>query len=787
MSDGIVTITWNDPPPANQPPDSVSDLQINDKPETDAMATKAVNWVDISALLQDPEKQACHLLVWLSSNSAFPAHRTFTSPAVASGKRATLRVTDLLQNTRYYGRAWAVDSQGLRSTHFNTFNFWTNRNPTAPKLTAPGDNVQFLSSLSMTFAWDHVDPDPDDPQAGFQYRYRVSAGPSYPAGPWHLLSFPDRAEEQWVSDPLFFKSSTFYDWTVRTKDVHNRWSPWADPRSFFAIGTTAPPLLVDPTGDIAVDVAKTVVFLWRFRTPLAGKSQSRADIRWRAVGADDSAWITTLGQVDPDPPGHFGRWAFDPDTLAPQINYEWQIRTYDSASSPVSDWSESGTFWSLLTPGGGVPEPPEDDPDAVLGTLGCGSYRVFAYARGGTQMLGELTPVTGLTFFRVRDDISHANLKVTGFGADCGDLMKRIRCWMHEIVIFRDGQRVWEGPITRITYTADGCEFEAQDVMVYLYRRVMRQGFNDAYRIIDGVEIGLPTVVERAMRIAMNALAPFDPNVLPYLTALMFDDDARESRVVPDYSQTAWEQIDDLAATAGLDYTTVGRRIMLWDTHRSIGRLPLMTDGDFSEPPVVSEYGMQLCNYSAVTNGSGLWSAVRPFGEDEPNEFYGMVELLASAYGEAQGAADTTLTQAAKERLLQAMKEQARRNVANRWPTPLIVRVPDNSTLSPDINLTFDQLVPGVWIPVHSRGTLREVGQWQKLDRVTVAIDPDKGEQISVIMSPAPNGGQDPDQAGSGGDEGVNPDGETVSDEDVWFSGGSGLSPWRTIVPGEGP
>ena len=71
--------------------------------------------------------------------------------------------------------------------------------------------------------------------------------------------------------------------------------------------------------------------------------------------------------------------------------------------------------------------------------------------------------------------------------------------------------------------------------------------------------------------------------------------------------------------------------------------------------------------------------------------------------------------------------------------------MPDNATINPDVNLGFDQLVPGVWIPVRATGTLREVSQWQKLDAVAVEQTGDSGERIMVTMSPAPNGGVDPD------------------------------------------
>jgi hypothetical protein len=52
--------------------------------------------------------------------------------------------------------------------------------------------------------------------------------------------------------------------------------------------------------------------------------------------------------------------------------------------------------------------------------------------------------------------------------------------------------------------------------------------------------------------------------------------------------------------------------------------------------------------------------------------------------------------------------------------------------------------VPGVWIPLRATETIREVSQWQKLDSMDVEQNA-SGEKITVVMSPAPNAGQDPD------------------------------------------
>jgi hypothetical protein len=253
-------------------------------------------------------------------------------------------------------------------------------------------------------------------------------------------------------------------------------------------------------------------------------------------------------------------------------------------------------------------------------------------------------------------------------------------------------------------------------------------------------------VVERGSQIILNALAYDDPNVLAYLTPLSGPTDARTSRAVKDFVKTAWEEVDDLAANAGLDYTAIGRRIALWDTHRPIGRLPEMRDGDFGDSPIVTEYGMSAANVFGVTNNNGVWGlATKGLDANGLPGPEGFLEQLASAYGETEGTGtEQTLTREAIKKLRETMTRQAQKNISHRHPAPLVVRVPDNTTLNPDLNLGISQIVPGVWIPLRSTGTIREVSQWQKLDSMEVTQD-STGEKITVVMSPAPNGGADPD------------------------------------------
>ena len=75
----------------------------------------------------------------------------------------------------------------------------------------------------------------------------------------------------------------------------------------------------------------------------------------------------------------------------------------------------------------------------------------------------------------------------------------------------------------------------------------------------------------------------------------------------------------------------------------------------------------------------------------------------------------------------------------------MVVRIPDNTSLSPDTPVTIQQLAPGVAIPLRSVGTLRQVRGLQKLDSVTVE-EVAGTETITITLSSfsRDDGGEDP-------------------------------------------
>lgn len=670
----------------------------------------------------------------------------------ATGGISTAHIGGLLANRLYHGRVYAQDNRQQFSNGFNSFSFWTNRPPDAPVLVSPENDSEFDSSGTLAFDWTTSDPDAEsghpETQSNFAFRYRIAQTDTAvrPHGPKPVEIHPWVQVNSPTSDTFYsfpaanLTPGRWYEWQVASADPLGLWSEWSEINNFYINAIALPPTPLSPSSGEAIYAAENNVFEWQFNTSIADETQVTVDIRFRAVGASDADWETITG--DTGEPGSGNRWLILAETFTEGVHYEWQARVHTS-NSTISAWSNSALFWAVRLPVV-APDIIPIDVTRMQEALGQYNNRVYVYKRGGQILVGEIAPIFDVQWDRKRDDRGFCTLHLNEWDPETRDMLRSLKPWAHELVVFRNGVRCWEGPITRISGNREALEIEAQDVMAYVYRRLMRSGYNDSYQIIAGNQIGLHTVVYRAQRIITNALIYDDPNVLPYLTPINNPGDAIQSRVVKAYTKTAYDEVDDLAAHAGLDYSVSGRRIILNDTHRPIARLPELGDGDFSDPPVVTIYGMSFATDFGVTNNNGYYGLATRY--DSTLSETGHIEQLASEYGESDptgsGLDDLTPEQIAA--LIQTLTEQAERNIAPRFPMPVVVRVPDNSSLDPGVNLGINQLIPGVWAPLRCEEGLVQASQWQKLDSMSVHQDKD-GEKITVVFSPAPNGGADPD------------------------------------------
>jgi hypothetical protein len=368
--------------------------------------------------------------------------------------------------------------------------------------------------------------------------------------------------------------------------------------------------------------------------------------------------------------------------------------------------------------------------------LHCERHTAFLYDRGATTLLGTLGPLSKVEWERLRDDISAASVTIAERSHECNTTLGLAAAGRSELVIYRGDERVWEGPITHIAYQGESVTISARDVGHYVYRTIMKSEYNNSYPNITSAVHR----VERILRTELVRMEAQDPpiNLLPYLTAHHNTGDAGTSSHTLPYEMTVYEHMDSLAARGGLDYTVVGRAMHLWDVHQpALGVLPTVSQKDFLGDVVITEYGMDLATVSVVTDGRGRWGEA---GGADP--YFGLVEILETAYDEATGDQwDENDDQDPPEPPSEAeMRSQAQRILAGRNPTPVVVRVPDNSSLNPNGVLAIGDLVPGVHIPLVADLPGRTLSQLQKLDRVTVE-ETASGENIKVVLSPAPTPG----------------------------------------------
>lgn len=371
-------------------------------------------------------------------------------------------------------------------------------------------------------------------------------------------------------------------------------------------------------------------------------------------------------------------------------------------------------------------------------------HTAFIYDRGGMRRIDELKDISSIRWERARDDTSEASLRLEADScAQQADLIAMLRTKRHELIIFRGQDRVWEGPLWRISVHAEYVEITAKDASQYLYGTPLSVPWSNRYPNETTVTDRIGGIIEYEMThdrtqqvydpdlgdwvdVTVPAWESLDPpaNVVPYLDIRHFPNEAETAMSTVAYEMTVGEHLEGLARQQGIDWTTVGRSVIVWDVSRSLGRLPQMTEDNFTSEVVVTEYGADHAQAAYV------------MGQDESYgqainldnlDFYGPWTQVYTPYDED---GSETPTQA-------VLNSQASRNLAGRSPAPIEVRVPDNSGILLDDTITIQKLVPGVQIPLRATLNARPMSQLQKLDHLVVIETGTGGEQIQVTLTPA--------------------------------------------------
>lgn len=368
-------------------------------------------------------------------------------------------------------------------------------------------------------------------------------------------------------------------------------------------------------------------------------------------------------------------------------------------------------------------------------------HQVYLTDRGGKNRIGQIMDVAEITWDRRRDEVSEAQIIITGNAcSEQAAFLAQIEPKRHEIAIYRDSERVWEGPVWRVGWEEGRVEVAAHDVMEYLNSRPLSKTWDNTYPNTTEVTARLQEIIEYELTAsfsyptedpdlmapivhlipAWEALTP-PINVLPHLVVHHWPNEARTSAKTEKFAMTVGEHLDNYARNGGIDYTVVGRAIHIWDVSRAIGQIRTLTEQDFLGPVIVSSYGADHASIAITVAEDGRWGAA-----GNTDDFYGPWTKIFTVYDEDESDPPTQAD----------LDSQSKRNLYGRTPVPVEVRVPDNSTIRLTHDLTIDMLVPGVQLPLRATLNARVLSQIQKIDKVTTKETPD-GETIQVTLIPA--------------------------------------------------
>lgn len=369
---------------------------------------------------------------------------------------------------------------------------------------------------------------------------------------------------------------------------------------------------------------------------------------------------------------------------------------------------------------------------------------VAIHDRGGKRPLWPLRDLSSIEWGRLRSSMSESKLQILGDNCDAQtSTLEKIRAHRHELVIWRDGKRVWEGPIEDVQWDDGFAQIIAKDVSRYgsvtsLSRRwpgpdgggpplmtdrvasILSYELNTPYTMIVGTGgAATPVTVTRWEQQSPPANISLDVRSSSTL---------RTTSSTEAFEMLLGEHLDNLAES-GLDYTVVGRRWVFWDSATPLGQTRILTEADFTTVPRVIESGPD----HRVIGHVSAQRADDPIAY--PNVGVGHAGVVDPYYGPWESIVTSSSEEGEQSPSQDALNSQAQRHVRGANPVPLRIQVPQDAGLVLGPGLKFDHLVPGTVMPVTLKTSLRNISQDQILDAVKV-VETGDGETISVTMSP---------------------------------------------------
>lgn len=350
--------------------------------------------------------------------------------------------------------------------------------------------------------------------------------------------------------------------------------------------------------------------------------------------------------------------------------------------------------------------------------LGCSSdYEVIVNDRCGAPEVVRLTDyIERLEYGRLLDGTSEC---VVTLNTGCCDKLNRIAPLRHTLMVLRDGEIAWEGLLlikeeggTRLTRS--GRESTAQDKVgidvatihgfdftTWLDVRAVREPYD---KTVDPIEY-LETIIRAG-------LAPDDPCLLEHLEFVYGI--TPQAIKIGAYDATVGQELRRFASE-GVDFTAIGRRIVVFPAQHILGDIGVLRDDHFLTVPLITDQGGDYTS-RVIVKANGITRAA-----GFVDEYYGLVERISENDRVTTGA---SAFQSAKERL-----------GYQGGIVPRYIVLEDDTFLAPTAPVELSDLWPGVRLDVALAERCQVVQQSFKLSGVSVTVD-EEGERVALTTIP---------------------------------------------------
>lgn len=218
--------------------------------------------------------------------------------------------------------------------------------------------------------------------------------------------------------------------------------------------------------------------------------------------------------------------------------------------------------------------------------LGCGIPTVYILPVGGGDPLAEVK-ASSLSWKRTLDEISDCRVQAAADqDSQCLTLLSTLEPFSYEISCYRDATEAWVGPLIEPAYTATELTIQARDLFQWFERRVLP--FDRTFTATD-LSIIAATYLDDALSLDPTPNISF--SVVPCGVV-------GDRTVLGITYRRAADEVRELAR-GGLDFTTVGRRILFGGAEISSPRLPILTK-EFFEITNLRLVGTQKANHVYV-------------------------------------------------------------------------------------------------------------------------------------------------------------------------------------------